>query len=123
MKRVLCLGLACVLGAGLASPPARAQSSKKKAVIQVVNDSDWPIYHLYLTPHDSDDWGDDQLGEVQIDPHGGRFTIRDVACDDYDVELADESGDTCEVDDLTVCGDETWTITNRHLAACPGWGR
>jgi hypothetical protein len=117
----LVLTILCLLAA---APAARAQSSKRRATITIVNNSDWAIYHLYMTEHEGDEWGPDQLGEHEIDAHGGTFTMKDVPCQDWDVQLVDEHGDSCEVEDVDICGGrETWTITNRDLQACQGWGK
>jgi hypothetical protein len=121
LVKLLAAAALCLLAT---APAAHAQSSKRKATITVVNDSDWAIYHLYMTEHDSEEWGPDQLGEQEIDAHGGTFTMKDVPCLDFDVELVDEHGDTCEIEDVDVCGGhETWRITNRELQACQGWGK
>lgn len=102
----------CVL---LAAGAASAES------VQVHNGSEYAIYHFYLSPMDTAEWGPDQLGD-QVIISGDSFTLTDIPCDDYDVKLVDEDGDECVVGAPDICGaDESWTIENDGLLACQGW--
>jgi hypothetical protein len=123
-KRVLGVALATVLCLSGGVSSASAQTKKKtRATVKIVNRTDWDIHHLYLASHDSDDWGEDQLGEHTIPKKGGAFSITDIPCETYDVQLVDEEGDKCEVESIDICGgNETWAINNKDLLACQGWG-
>ncbi len=103
---------------------AAAALFASRATVNVVNDSDWDIYHFLLTPADEDDWGEDQLGDEIIEANGGRFQLHDVPCDTYDVMLVDEDGDECVVPEVDICkNSQKWVITNEELLDCQGWGR
>ena len=44
---------------------------------------------------------------------------RPTPCDDYDVKLVDEDGDSCVVGGVTLCADsDAWVITDEDLLAC-----
>lgn len=99
-----------------------AQSRKSRATVIVKNESSYAIHQLYLTPHDSEDWGPDQLGDLVVDAKTGSFKLTDIPCDVYDVQLVDEDGDQCVVEEVDICAaNETWTITDKDLLACIGW--
>lgn len=122
MKRVMFPALAAVLALGAFATDAAAQ--KKKASVKIVNNSDYDIHHLYMAESASDDWGPDQLGENVIQKKGGSFTLNQIPCSTYDVQLVDEDGDRCEVEKIDVCAkNETWTIGNKDLLSCQGWGQ
>ncbi|MCK7593592.1 hypothetical protein [Pseudomarimonas salicorniae] len=105
-----------VLASVLSAWAFGAEASKSQVVI--VNQSDWDIHELYLSSVDEEDWGPDQLRE-DIIPSGGRFTLRGIPCDAYDVQLIDEDGDACVVGEVGLCGDrDTWVISNDDLLAC-----
>ena len=121
IKRGLCFGLAAVLSVAGFATVASAQG--KKASVKVVNKSDYDIHHLYLAAHESDDWGPDQLGKNVIAKKSGSFTLTDIPCETYDVQLVDEDGDKCEVEKVDICAaNATWTIETKDLLACQGWG-
>lgn len=114
MKKILCVALA---GALLACAPAEASKSSSTVVIE--NQSDWEIHQLFLSSVDEEEWGPDQLGDEIIPSSGGRFTLHSIPCDDYDVQLIDEDGDSCVVGGVGLCGDrDTWVISNKDLLTC-----
>ena len=83
----LALGFACLLaGSAFAAPPSN---------VTVHNDSEFAIFHFFLSPSDQEAWGPDQLGEHVVG-NGGKFTLTDVPCNEYDVKLVDEDGEEGE---------------------------
>jgi len=118
MKKAL-LGVALVLAVGAT---AMAQD-ELASTVTIVNDSDWAIYNLYLSPTSDNEWGPDQLGDDVIAPDGGTFTLHSIPCDIYDVKVVDEDGDECVVGAVDLClDDDVWHITNSKLLACEGYG-
>lgn len=97
------------------SLPASAAGSS----IKVHNKSKWEIHHLYLSPtSETDEWGPDQLGEEVIKT-GGTFTLTDIECNKYDIKIADEDGDECVVNAVSLCNDAAvWNITDDRLLKC-----
>jgi hypothetical protein len=121
IKRGLCFGLAAVLSVAGLTTVASAQG--KKASVKIVNKTDYDIHHMFLAAHESDEWGPDQLGKNVIAKKTGSFTLTDIPCETYDIQLVDQDGDKCEVANIDICGGSaTWQIDNDDLLACQGWG-
>ena len=94
----------------------------KAAKVTIENKSDWDLHHFYLTPVDRVSWGPDQFGDHVV-KHGESFTLTNIACDLYDIKLVDEDGDECIVEDVDLCKtNNVWTITNKQLLSCQGFG-
>lgn len=97
------------------------RSTAQTATVTIVNNSDWDIHRLFLSPTDEDHWGPDQLGD-EVLASGGSFKLRAIPCDDYDVKLIDEDGDECVVAAVDICGGhEKWAFDNDDLLDCE-WG-
>ena len=85
--------------------------------VEITNNSDWSLTHLYISSVDQEAWGEDQLSDKVIGT-GESFTLTGVPCATYDVKLRDEDGDECEVANVDICGDGGWTIESEDLLAC-----
>ena len=89
MKKVILTGILLTLA-------AFALSAQNLPSIRIVNNTGYSIYSLYVSPSDSDLWGDDLL-EEDILENGQTFTYRlpkplnekNV----YDIGAEDEDGD------------------------------
>ena len=103
--------LAALLALGFAAAAPAA------SVVKIQNRSSWDLHELYLSPVDDADWGPDQLGEHIVES-GASFSLRDVPCDAYDVQLVDEDGDACVVGGVALCSDDVWVIDDEDLLAC-----
>lgn len=114
-KAAVCLALVC------ACLFAAEANAARKSNVTVHNDSDFTIYHFFLSSSADDEWGPDQLGDHVI-KNGGSFTLKNIPCDEYDVKLVDEDGDECIVEAVDVCGeDDEWLITDDDLLECEGY--
>jgi hypothetical protein len=112
-KSALFLGALCALAFAIPSVAAA-----KNSTVTVVNQSDWEIHQFFLSPADTEEWGEDQLSESVIGK-GDSFQLTDIPCDTYDVKLVDEDADECVVGSVDICGGKgTWTITSKALVAC-----
>jgi hypothetical protein len=101
----------------LGNPP-RAEGEGE---FMIVNKSKYAIHHLYLSPSDKNTWGKDQLGSKVINP-GASFTLQGIPCGLYDIKVADQDGDTCEIREVAMCRDHThWELTNDSLLKCEGF--
>ncbi len=89
--------------------------------VTIVNDSNYTIYYLYVSPTSDNMWGEDQLGSEVISANGGSFTLTNIPCDSYDVRLVDEDEDECVVEGVDICVDSGWHITNEDLLSCEGY--
>ena len=93
-------------------------AAKKKATIKIINNSKWAVHHLYLSSSTERSWGPDQLGENVL-TKGESLTLTDIECDDYDIKVVDEDGDECILEEVELCGDESyWKITDDLLIKC-----
>jgi hypothetical protein len=108
---------AFALVACLAAAPVFAASSDAAVVIK--NNSSWEIHNLFISSVDTQEWGPDQLGDDVISAGGGTYTLTDIPCGAYDVQLIDEDGDECIVGDVGLCASKgSWVITDQDLLEC-----
>ena len=92
--------------------------------ITIINDANYDIFRVFMSPTREQNWGPDQLGSQIIRKNGGRYTLRDVPCDSYDVRLVDEDNDECIMRNVSFCGaDREWRISNEELLRCQAQSR
>ena len=85
--------------------------------INLVNNSDREIRHLYLSPADNDNWGTDQLNGAAINP-GSTRTIQ-VSWDQATVKVVAEDQDGCFLTTtVEAAGSPAWTITSDTARDC-----
>lgn len=93
-------------------------AAKKKATTKVINQSKWEIHHLYLSPSKDRHWGEDQPG-AQVLAKRDSITVTDIDCGDYDIRVVDEDRDECVIEEVSLCGDDSyWKITDKELLEC-----
>jgi hypothetical protein len=94
------------------------EAQRRTATVTIRNNSDWNLNHFYVSPHNQNTWGPDQLG-AEIIGNGESFTLTDIPCDAYDLKLVDEDGDQCIITDIDICNEDlVWTIDQSVLANC-----
>ncbi len=105
-----------------ASTPAAAPAGDQMSNLAVHNKSKWAVHHLFLSPANENEWGQDQLGDNTIEP-GATFTLKNIPCNTYDIKVVDEDGDECMVKGEKFCGHEvSWDLTDQELLGCEGYG-
>jgi len=115
IKVGLLMMVALIVMFGAVSTSSRA--SAPSLSITVVNNSSWEIRHLYLSPANNDNWGDDQLNQSTINP-GGRRTLN-VSWDQSTVKLVAEDQDGCFLSTtVAASADLTWTIAGTESRNC-----
>ena len=93
----------------------------KKATVKIINQSKWEIHHIFLSSSTDEEWGPDQL-EDEVLTKGDSLTLTDIDCDDYDIRVVDEDGDECVIEQVDLCGDNSyWKITDKDLLECEGY--
>jgi hypothetical protein len=108
------LVLAAVFTAPLLSKAARFATS-----ITITNNSSREIRHVYLSPANQDNWGDDQLTSGLAG--GGSVTLNNVACSGTGVKVIAEDQDGCFMYRVVSCDQTTtWTIANDTTRDCGG---
>ena len=84
--------------------------------ISLVNNSQWEIRHLYLSPANSEDWGPDQLSSAIS---AGSSRNLDVTWNQSTVKLVAEDQDGCFLTTtVEATGTPTWTITGSTSRNC-----
>ena len=117
MKKSTKLSLVAVLLCAISLPAFAARS----ATVKVINQSKWEIHHIYLSSSDDSEWGEDQLDE-DILVKGDSLTLTNIPCDLYDIKVVDEDGDECVIEQVDLCGDNSyWKITDKELLECEGY--
>ena len=98
------------------------RASAPSVTITVVNNSNWEIRHLYLSPANNDNWGDDQLNQSSIGP-GATRTLT-VSWDQSTVKLVGEDQEGCFLSKtVDATGSQTWTIAGDEARNCGTSGR
>lgn len=93
----------------------------KKATVKIINQSKWEIHHIFLSSSDDQEWGPDQL-EDEILAKGESLTLTGIDCDLYDIQVVDEDGDECVIEQVDLCNDHSyWKITDKDLLECEGY--
>jgi hypothetical protein len=88
------------------------------ATLEVVNESDFEIWELYLTEVDNRDWGPNLLRGDTLYPDES-ILLTDIDCDFYDVQMVDETDAVCEVYEVDLClNDAVWVVRNN---TCTVW--
>lgn len=78
----------------------------------VSNDSSFEIHEMYVTEIDSPTWGPNLLDRSILFP-GEQMELA-LDCNTYDAMLIDETGASCEIQNVDLCFDTAdWIITNR----------
>lgn len=83
-----------VVGQGKPTIPAPG-STLVGGTIQILNNTGYPIYHLYIAPSDASDWGNDLLGPAEAIANGATYDtgIR-PGSGIYDIWCVDSDGDS-----------------------------
>jgi len=115
MKRTTMVFLGGLLLFSVLALSAAADDSSN---VTVINDSNWVLVEFYMSPTSTDEWGPDQLGD-QVIGTGDRFTLTGVPCETFDIQVIDEDGDECVMEEIDLCANNaTWHVTNEELLGC-----
>ena len=121
VNRTLVYGLTLIviLGAGLATATRLSRARTPPTTnITVTNNSSREIWHLFLSPPDSNKWSADQLQDSKITPDHSA-TLSDVSCDQANIKVIAEDQNGCFLYQTVACGGNvTWTITNDATPDC-----
>jgi len=100
----------------LAALAALSGCGAKKAPVTITNDlGAWDIHYVYISPADSDEWGDDLLGEDEILEDGQQLTT-EIEVGTYDIRLVDEDQDTYTRSDVEITVEGySWEVTLADL--------
>jgi hypothetical protein len=111
MKKRYLAGLAALM---LVALPGIAQAEPLEFTLD--NTSSHNILYIYVSTPDSEEWGDDILGENYLFPAGtsGKVTIGDAAgkCE-FDLQFILDSKQTIVQSGVSLCGGVTDTISDK----------
>jgi hypothetical protein len=97
----------------VASASFAGAQSRENRVMRVINRASSPIFHLYYSNVDRDNWGPDQLGFFESI---GTNRYEDINVDDgtghclYDLKAKLEDGRVVVTRNVNVCTLDTWTV-------------
>ena len=109
MPAVVMLKLACL---AVALTGCVVVTDEPDSSLVVSNDSSFEIHEMYVTEIDSPTWGVNLLDRSILFP--GQQLELGLDCNTYDAMLVDETGASCEIQNIDLCFDDAdWIITNR----------
>jgi hypothetical protein len=85
--------------------------------LTVTNQSKYEIQELYVSRSNTDDWGNDLLGDETI-ANGGQFVVRNLLPGTYDLKVVDEDEDECVVEGVDLASNYTWRLTDDVIESC-----
>ena len=98
--------------------PLLSRAHAPSMAINIVNNSNREIRHVFLSAPDSNNWGSDQLGSSVISANGGTVTIN-ASCDGPSIKVIAEDNQGCFFYQVVSCSENaTWTITNSSTPDC-----
>jgi hypothetical protein len=118
----LLLTPALLMGSFTSSAESVAGKRPRSGVFTIINDTEWTIHEIRLTPAEEDDWSDNRIKGKPL-AKGARVKL-EVSCDEQDVRLVDAKGRTCTSESMYPCEHHrTWTLTPQELRGCKDFGR
>jgi hypothetical protein len=92
--------------------------AQTQTAVTITNDSSREIYHVYLAPGGTDDWGPDQLNGTVIG-NGASFALNNISCGANGVKVITEDQNGCFNYNTVSCATTTtWTITDSATPDC-----
>ncbi|MGC9469194.1 MAG: hypothetical protein ACP5HS_11430 [Anaerolineae bacterium] len=83
------------------------------AALEVINTSGTPLSNLFLSPSESESWGEDLLGDETI-PADASYLIEGVEVGDYDVRVEDSEGELVEaIYNVSLNGNYYWYVVGK----------
>jgi hypothetical protein len=119
--RFVSRGVLPLLLAGVLLSAAGCTSARRSVVtggggsstVVMLNQTDAPIYYVYISPCSSSSWGEDQLGESEVvQPGATRTFTMSPGCWDLKARFRDGR----EIEErqvyMTAGGSRSWSLTN-----------
>lgn len=98
--------------------PLLSRAHAPSMAINIVNNSNREIRHVFLSAPDSNNWGSDQLGSSVISANGGTVTIN-ASCDGPGIKVIAEDHEGCFFYKVVTCSENaTWTIASTATPDC-----
>ena len=121
LRNVRRLIIFCAVFSALVALPMLSRARPATTSVNIVNNSNREITHVYLSHVNADDWSGNQLGDATTIAPGQSATLSNLACDAQQVKVIAEDQNGCFLTTIVNCGDSaTWTITDDTSADCGG---
>ncbi len=114
------MGFLLLLSLVVTMPQSSTAESETRYSFTLKNDSNCPVYELYLGQSYKKYWGMDFLAGKRIIKAGESFKFSAVM-GEYDIKLVSKTGKECIFNKFKLTGDKTWSLTNAWLNKCAGW--
>jgi hypothetical protein len=85
------------------------KAKKNTQVITIKNTTGFRVDRIFLSPVESDDWGDDILDEDEVLEPGESVKV-EITCGKWDVKLVAVDESTCEISAVNICAASVWMI-------------
>ena len=109
MRGVLCRQF-MMMSAVLMMSSVMMSSAAKAAEFTIVNASETPLQHLYVSPCGAKQWGHDQFAEAL--PPSRYFTVSNITPGCYDVEFVVDPWNVCVLAGATLHRRAVWKVTH-----------
>ena len=117
-KSALRLVVFCAMLGLVLSLPLLSSASSLATSVTIVNNSNWTINNVYLSPVDRDEWSAGLLNNNAIGT-GATMTFNNISCDGDSVKVITEDQNGCFLTHVITCNSsQTWTITNEAAPDC-----
>src|SRR5262245_15429731 len=97
--------------------PALSSVQASDVKVKLINNSNFEIHEMYLSPTKTNEWGPDQLRDHVIAKNAS-FELQGIPVGKYDLKLVDEDGDECVVAAVKMAADEDVEINDALLVGC-----
>ena len=95
------------LGASLVGGCSSSSDDSSDASLKIINDESFDITHIYIDSVGDEDFtsGTDILEGMPALANGDTITVS-ATCDNYDIEIVDESGADCIIQNYALCASD-----------------
>lgn len=92
--------------------PTATPEAEETGSLEIINNSSIDVWYVYISPSDSDEWGEDWLGSDTI-LAGESYTITGIEPGTYDLKAEDSEHNTLVTEmGVEIEGEMTWTLTD-----------
>jgi len=87
--------------------------------VDITNETGFPVYYVFISPHDTDSWGRDLLGnDAVIEDEGNqRFELTDQPTSVFDIKLEDVDGDIYILESVDLSEITSITFTPENMSS------
>jgi hypothetical protein len=112
MKKLFVLGLFLLLG-------VFSVSAQNLPSIRIVNNTGYDVYYIFISPSESNEWGEDFLGDEGILSDGETFHTQLMyplnRVDTYDIYIEDEYGEMYTKEEVKIRDNERIEFTEDDI--------